>query len=61
MKPYTVTGDNNTEEDLRKNWRRGSKHYRRKKASRVYKKSFRQKDKGRLLVEIKELAIATFY
>jgi len=42
MKHYTTTGDCNTQEDLRANWRR-NKNYRRKVADRAGKKRFRSR------------------
>ena len=50
MKPYTRTGENNQEEDLRANWRmNGNRHC--KYRDRINKKSYRQVLKRRLKKE----------
>ena len=53
MKPYTNTGENNCQEDLRANWR-GNKNYHRKVADRPHKKIFRSRLKASLRDEIED-------
>jgi len=59
MKPYTTTGNNGNEEDLRSNWRgnrfyAGNKNYHRKVADRACKKQYRAQLKQSILKELED-------